>query len=362
MSTYNDDRIVTLCDMTGGFHTFNIENEETFEMLGKKVKEKLQLEKHTHNVYFFNMEGTEKKHKNDKVDSEPDFRFIVDMINPVPICVEENEIYNLELVRTIYHNDMSEELNEERRANIKYHKISEDSFIYSILESGFYCNYLCTFDEITNEWTSTIIPKNVYHVYPDGSYVEDKRLYEGYSYLNTTVYFVDKYLVIKNKDDNTEIPGLITNEIINSNRCFRWCIPLKNDKYILFINLSEYGNCKKLYVIDAVTTSIIYTTEINRDQDVKFIDNEHIGIHEVNRFDVRYKINFLTGEIIVPDNINRYIGNISYNKEVDTYQYGKVENRLRLFHSEVNQMFIKRFIFISRNQSGKIDILRIKYE
>ena len=112
----NDDRIVNICDMTGGLHIFNIGNEETFEMLGEKVKEKLQLEKHKYNIYFFNREGTEKKKKNDKVDivnsevdSEPDFRFIVDMIKPIPICVEENEVYDIEIVRTIEHNYIIEE-------------------------------------------------------------------------------------------------------------------------------------------------------------------------------------------------------------------------------------------------------------
>ncbi len=49
----NDDRIVTLCDMTGTFHTFNIGIDETFEILGEKVKEKLELEKNKYDIYFF---------------------------------------------------------------------------------------------------------------------------------------------------------------------------------------------------------------------------------------------------------------------------------------------------------------------
>ncbi len=367
------NRIVTLCDMNGGLHTFNIENEETFQMLGNKVKEKLQLEKYTHRVYFFNNEGIEKKHKNDKVnivnskdDSEYDFRFIVDIIQSIPICVEENKVYDLEITQSIDYNDIiiTKETtdSEERRISTKTYKVSEDSFMCSMLDTGNFYNYLYTFDKNTNEWVSTRLPDNVFHVYPDGSYVEDERITKGYSYLNTTVYHVfrgfNSCLIIKNKDDNTEIPYEITDEIENSNRCFNWCIPIKFGGYILLNawSWSRSEQYRKIYVIDAVTTSIIYIAEMKKDDVVIFIDNKHIGIiHKDRSDDVLYKINFLTGEIINSGDIIGHVGNIYCQH--DNYKYGRVENCLKLF----NQMFSnKPFMFIDRYDLGKIDILRIK--
>ncbi len=357
----NDDRILTLCDMTGGLHTFNIGIEETFEMLEVKVREKLQLKRNKYDIYFFNNGGIEKKHKNEKVnivDSEPDFMFIVD-IKPLPKCFEENEVYDLEIVHTINYRDINEEImnnedNEERRISMKTYKVSEDSFIYSMFDSGNFYNYLCTFDENKNEWVSTRLPKNVFHVYPDGSYVEDKSLFTGYSYLNTTVYIVkhgiDRYLVIKNKDDNTEIT--------NINRCFNRCIPLKFDKYILFYGWSQSEKCNKIYIIDAVTTSIKYVSSMYKGYNVFFIDNEHIGIRKNLCDEVLYKINFLNGDDIDSGTIIGYIGNISYNIHDNTYQYGKVEESLLLLTA--NEVFNKWFIFINRSDLGKIDILRIK--
>ncbi len=372
----NDDRIVTLCDMTGTLHTFNIGIEETFELLGEKVKEKLQLEKCTHDVYFFNREGTEKKKKNDKVDivnsevdSEPDFRFIVDMIKPIPICVEENEVYDLEIIHTIEYNNIldvhnipNEDTNSIGGCGIKiFHDINishvfENSFVFSLqnINANEWYNYLYTYDEINNKWVSTKLPKNVFHVYPDGTYVEDERLCWGYSYMNTTIIPITrngiKCFEIKNKNDTT----IGSENFYLGNPQFK----SKHGKYFIVNTLS------KLYIINADTSSIINIFE--QEQFGKFgklIDEEHIAIHEeLPETYVLYKINFFTGNVVDSIDNKNYFGQIIYNVDENTYHYKKIGRSLSPSIHCVSGgiMLSKQFIVLYNYSIGRIDILRIK--
>ncbi len=368
-------RIVILCDMTGGFHTFNIENEETFQMLGEKVKEKLQLEKYTHDIYFFDREGTEKKNKNDvvnivnsKVDSEFDFRFIIDVIQSVPICIEENEVYNLEIVHKIRYHNMGIRHSGTVSMEMDMFYVSDKSFIYVIYPSteiGYF--YICTFDEEKDTWVSSELPRNVFHVYQDGSYVEDQSLFRGYSCMNTTVHTVkfgyQTYLITKNKNDDNNV---FTEEIIDSDRCFVTPYnPLKFDKYILFQNWSQTENCNKLHIVDAVSSSVINIIKIGREEHVLFVDNEHIGLYYIHEKNIHSKINFLTGEIV--DNIGnkKVIGFFSYNKKDDTYQYGRYNPLLKpqtVSFAFSNVIFFERFVVVRNYNCSKIDILRIKHD
>ncbi len=376
----NSERIVTLCDMTGGLHTFNIGIDETFEILGEKVKEKLELEKNKYDIYFFNREGTEKRNKNDKVeivnsevDLEPDYRFLVNTIKSIPKCIEENEVYDLEIVHRIEFKDICGESKKMEITQTTITCVSEDSFVYSVSvrDSKEKHNYLCTLDENKNSWISTKLPENVFHVYPDGSYIEDERLYSGNSYNNTTVYTFNRgkyiYLIIKNKDDQTEITDEITDEIIKSNYCFDWCFPIKNDKYLLFNSLSHYENCKKLYIVDADTSLIINIIKIKTNESAFFIDDKHIGLLYFDEDKIHLKINFMTGEIIdVDTEKKKFVGTVFYNKEDNTYRYKKNNFKydslwsIRNSMSIRDSMFSKGFVIIHDFYCGRIDILKIK--